>query len=54
VETASKSCTCVFLDHGIADEGQQTAHAGANSRQSDVVSVPRCSTGGRQTAEPLS
>lgn len=46
--------TCVFLDHGAPHEGQQTAHPGANSRQSDVISLPRCATSSCQTAEPLS
>lgn len=50
----TENSTCVFSDHGIADEGQQAAHAGANSRQSDVVSLPRSAAGGRQAAEPVS
>lgn len=50
----AKNSACVLLDHGIADEGEQTAHPGAHSRQSDIVSLPRCAAGGRQAAEPLS
>lgn len=48
-----KKCPCVLSDHGVADEGEQTAHTGAHGGQSDVVSLPRCAAGGRQAAEPL-
>lgn len=54
IKISSKNCTRVFSDHGVANEGQQAAHAGANSGQSNVISLPRCAPGGREAAEPLS
>lgn len=44
----------VLSDHGVAGEGQQTAHAGADRRQPDIVPLPRRAASGGQTAEPLS
>lgn len=44
----------MFSDHGAADEGQQAAHPGADSRQPDVLSLPRCPAGSREAAEPES
>lgn len=49
----TNNSACVLSDHGVADEGEQTAHTGAHGGQSDVVSLPRCAAGGRQAAEPL-
>lgn len=50
----TENSACVFSDHGIVDEGQQAAHPGANSCQSDVISLSCRAAGCRQAAEPVS
>lgn len=44
----------LYLDHGATGERQQAAHSGANSSQSDVITLARRAAGGRQAAKPLS